>query len=314
MTDARPKECNKRSVLLHSPNEASDQVPHGQDEHAVVPPQADTDEQLLSLWLHGRAEGTQAVYRAEAERMLRYIGKSLHRITLGDLQAFADHLVQKGLADTTRHRILAITKSLIAFSHRLGYLPFDVARPLNLPPVRNRLSERIIDEAQVQRMIALEAHPRNRALLLLLYAAGVRVSESASLTWRDCHQRDGGGQISVLGKGGKVRSIRLPGQVWQALQGLDNDADLNAPVFTSRNSGQLSRSQILRIVRRAANRACINKPVSPHWLRHAHASHSLDRSAPIHLVQRTLGHASVATTGRYLHARPSESSSDYLTL
>jgi integrase/recombinase XerD len=62
----------------------------------------------------------------------------------------------------------------------------------------------------------------------------------------------------------------------------------------------------------AAKRAGLPKKVSPHWLRHAHASHALDRSAPIHLVQATLGHASVSTTGRYLHARPTESSSLYL--
>ena len=55
-----------------------------------------------------------------------------------------------------------------------------------------------------------------------------------------------------------------------------------------------------------------NRKSRPHWMRHAHASHALDRSAPIHLVQATLGHASVSTTGRYLHARPTESSSFYL--
>ena len=62
----------------------------------------------------------------------------------------------------------------------------------------------------------------------------------------------------------------------------------------------------------AARKAGLEQKVSPHWMRHAHASHALDRSAPIHLVQATLGHASVSTTGRYLHARPTESSSFYL--
>ncbi len=62
----------------------------------------------------------------------------------------------------------------------------------------------------------------------------------------------------------------------------------------------------------AAERAGLPASVSAHWLRHAHASHSLERGAPIHLVQTTLGHASVATTGRYLHARPSDSSARYL--
>ncbi len=64
----------------------------------------------------------------------------------------------------------------------------------------------------------------------------------------------------------------------------------------------------------AAERYGLGKAVSPHFFRHAHASHSLDRGAPIHLVQSTLGHASVATTGRYTHARPGESSGRYLAI
>ena len=74
----------------------------------------------------------------------------------------------------------------------------------------------------------------------------------------------------------------------------------------------LDVSQVRRIVYAAAKKAGLEQKVSPHWMRHAHASHALDRSAPIHLVQATLGHASVSTTGRYLHARPTESSSFYL--
>ncbi|MCJ2009163.1 tyrosine-type recombinase/integrase [Methylobacterium sp. J-092] len=67
-----------------------------------------------------------------------------------------------------------------------------------------------------------------------------------------------------------------------------------------------------RVVKAAVTRAGLPTEVSAHWLRHAHASHSLDRGAPIHLVQATVEHASVATTGRYLHARPSESSARFL--
>lgn len=100
--------------------------------------------------------------------------------------------------------------------------------------------------------------------------------------------------------------------VWKALIVLRGDAKDDAPVFRSRKGGHLGESQIWRIVRKAAERAGIEKDVSCHWLRHAHASHALDRGAPIHLVQATLGHASVSSTGRYLHARPTESSGDYL--
>ena len=82
----------------------------------------------------------------------------------------------------------------------------------------------------------------------------------------------------------------------------------------TKNSGFLQPVAVLRVVRAAAKRAGIDLPVSPHWFRHAHASHALDRGAPIHLVQATLGHASITTTGRYLHARPQDSSSRFLPL
>jgi site-specific recombinase XerD len=74
----------------------------------------------------------------------------------------------------------------------------------------------------------------------------------------------------------------------------------------------LDTSQVHRLVKAAAAHGGLSAEVSTHWLHHAHASHSLDRGAPIHLVQQTLGHASVATTGRYLHARPTDSSARYL--
>ena len=89
----------------------------------------------------------------------------------------------------------------------------------------------------------------------------------------------------------------------------------DAPVFKSRKGGRhLDESMVWRIVRKASVRAGLEEKVSCHWLRHAHASHALDRNAPIHLVQQTLGHASISTTGRYLHARPTDSSANYLDM
>lgn len=163
-------------------------------------------------------------------------------------------------------------------------------------------------------MLALERHPRNHAILFLLYAAGVRVSECCGLQWRDLQERQDGGQITILGKGAKTNTILLPASVWTAVTSLRGQAMEDAPLFRSRKGKHLHPSQVLRIVRRAARRAGISKDVSPHWMRHAHASHALDRGAPIHLVQATLAHASVATTGRYLHARPTDSSSRFLGL
>src|SRR5207302_10232771 len=94
---------------------------------------------------------------------------------------------------------------------------------------------------------------------------------------------------------------------------LRNVAGANEAVFASRSGKPLDRGRVRDIVRGAAERAGINGQVSPHWLRHAHASHALDHGAPIHLVQATLGHSSVATTSRYLHARPGDSSARFLS-
>lgn len=290
-------------VILHSPESGV----------ATTSAQADSDEHLTSLWLHGRPEHTQRAYRAEADRLLEYLNKPLRAVTLGDVQGFADHLCEAGLKPSSVHRAMSAVKSLFSFGFRLGYFQFDIARPLKVPGFRDELAERILSEAEVLRIISLEPNPRNRAILLTLYAGGFRVSEICSLKWRHLQDRDSAGQITVFGKGDKTRTVLMPREVWRALQTLQLNARPDAPVFRSRKKGHLDESQVWRIVTQAAERAGIDKDVSCHWFRHAHASHALDRGCPIHLVQATLGHSSVATTGKYLHARPSDSSGNYLT-
>jgi len=107
--------------------------------------------------------------------------------------------------------------------------------------------------------------------------------------------------------------VLLPASVWRELVSIRDGAAPDAPVFASRTRhGFLTTTQVRRLVYAAARAASLDERPSPHWLRHAHATHALERGAAIHLVQATLGHASVATTGRYLHARPTDSSARYL--
>ncbi len=273
---------------------------------------ADSDDRVVAMWLHGRSENTQAAYSGDVDRFFAFVGAGLRQVTLQELQAFADSLDG---ADATRARKLSSVKSLLKFAHRLGYTAFDVGAPLRLPKVKNTLAERILTEEQVVRMIALEPDARKSVLLRVLYASGGRVSEICSLKWKDTQTRDNGaGQITLYGKGGKTRVVLLSSDTWAALQTIRNGAEADDPVFLSRKGGHLDRSQALRIVQAAAQRAGIEGNVSPHWFRHSHASHALDRNAPIHVVQATLGHASLATTSKYVHARPTESSGLYLTV
>lgn len=275
-----------------------------------VPAQADSDATLIGLWLNGRPRHTTRAYETDVRAFLAHVGKPLRAVTVGDVQGFGASL--NGLAPASRARKIATVKSLIAFAHRLGYLPFDVGAPVLLPPIEGKLAERILEEAAVHRLLALEENPRDHALLRLLYLAALRISEACGLRWRDLSPRGDAGQATVFGKGGKTRAVLLPTGVWRELALLRGEAGPDDPVFLSRKGGCLDPSQVHRVVKAAVARAGLPPEVSAHWLRHAHASHALDRGAPIHLVQATLGHASVATTGRYTHARPNDGSARYL--
>jgi integrase len=163
--------------------------------------------------------------------------------------------------------------------------------------VKNILAERILEENDVIRLIALEPDPRNHALLRLGYIAGLRISEICGLRWRDAQRRAAGtGQIAVFGKGGKTRVIVLPASIWRELLELRGEAPDDDPAFRSAKGGALDPSQVHRIVKRAAARAGPSRSVSAHYLRHAHVSHALDRGAPAHLVQATVGHSDLRTT------------------
>lgn len=274
----------------------------------------ETDAAFVELWLGTKVSAhTRRAYRSEIDRFRTSTAKPLGWITMTDLQSYARALGQGSLKPASQNRALTAIKSLLSFAQETGNIQFNVGAAVKLRPNRDALSQRILDESEVARLIDAANEGRDRVLLRLLYASGVRVSEVCTLTWRDAVERQEGGQITVFGKGGRTRAIRLKPKAWEQLLTIRGDAGAADPVFRSRKGGgPLDSSQVRRIVYAAARKAGLEQKVSPHWMRHAHASHALDRNAPIHLVQATLGHASISTTGRYLHARPTESSGFYL--
>ena len=272
------------------------------------------DAQLIHIWLSTKTSSeTRRAYTGEITRFLAFARKPLAQVTLTDLQVYAEGLAQGGLKIASQNRALTTIKSLLSFGQETGYLPFNVGAAVKLRPNRDHLAQRILEESEVAKLIEAAPEGRDRVLLKLLYVSGVRAAELCGLKWSDALPRQEGGQITVFGKGGKTRTILLKPKVWQQLLSVKGAASAADSIFRSRSGGgRLDTSQVRRIVYAAAREAGLEKKVSPHWLRHAHASHALEHAAPIHLVQATLGHASLSTTGRYLHARPTESSSFYL--
>lgn len=276
-----------------------------------TPARVDNDERLIAMWLHGKSANTRDAYFRDMLAFTDFVDRPLPAVGLQDIQAYADSL--SGYQPATKARKLSSIKSLIAFGHRLGYLPVNVGAVVKAPPVKDTLAERILEEEDVSSILKVEQNSRNRLILETLYITGVRVSELCALKWRDVRTRKEGLQLTIFGKGGKTRVILLPRSLSMRLREFRAGARADDPVFQSAAGRSLHRSHVYRIVRRAARGSGVGGMVSPHWLRHAHASHALDRGAPAHLVQQTLGHASLATTGRYTHARPKDSSALYVS-
>lgn len=290
------------------------------------------DQALISLWLHGRPTTTARAYRSELESLrdrLVQTGPNLYKpgasnpgakqevvlagATLEQLQA---HLAAiAGKAPRTQGRAIAAIRSFYRFHVKVGTLTADPSLALTAPKVPRDLSARILLEADIAKLICAGATPSDRTFLQLVYGAGLRVSEACALYWRQVVPRDNGeGQVTVTGKGGKTRSVLIPADLYRALVDLKVNAKPSDPVFPSPAdpTRPIVTRTALRIVKRAAAAAGLSSKVSTHWLRHSHASHALDNGAPITLVRDTLGHASLATTNLYAHARPNDGSARYL--
>lgn len=288
-----------------------------------LPLAAIQDKVFLASWLHGKAAKTQIAYLADMRKFYEHCQLPLRELRLTDFQDFINSLVD--LKASSRARIIACVKSSLSFGVKSGYLSFNVGAVVKLPKVEDKLAERIMSEAEVAKIFALENNPRNHAILVLLYRAGLRAEELCNLTWVKLQERNAGGQVSVFGKGKKTRWVLIDDATWREVLTLKKPTDTDEEyVFQSRQTGarsaenkgkgrRLDESRIHRIVREAANRAGVRPhKVSPHWFRHAHATHSLEEGAPITLVQATLGHKSIETTAKYTHVRPDTSSSTFL--
>ncbi len=275
---------------------------------------AETDMQLVESWLAGMSSQiTQAKFRTTAERFLAALsasGLTLRSATIEDVRDAIEALTVRKAPGTARQYAQRV-KSLLGYGHRLGYLAFNAGATVRTKSTGGSdLAKRIASETEIALLIRAAPTKRDRLLIQVGYAGGLRVSELVALTWSDVIDRgDGIAQISVVGKGGKVRQIVLPAVVGRSLLASRGDAGASAPLFASRKGGTpLHDRAVNRMLKSAAEKAGVNPAISAHWLRHAHASHALDRGATLAEVQTTLGHANVATTSGYLHARPGTSS------
>jgi integrase/recombinase XerD len=271
-----------------------------------------TDTALISLWKKRRSATSQRVMGSDVAVFQKWLsGKALQCVTLEDLEEYKA-ILSEHYERATIARMLMSVKSLFTFGEKIGYLTFNVGKLVRAEKIKDTLNERILSEQEVFTIIAKEPNERNRMIISFLYYSGARVSEAARITWQDIRiLEDQSAQITLFGKGDKTRIITLRPSVVSQLLAFKEKKD--GPVFISRKHHAAMTSKALwDIVKKATLHAGIDKPISPHWFRHAHATHALDRGASLPMVSETLGHANIAITGRYTHVSKHKSSSDYL--
>lgn len=275
------------------------------------PPATDSWEYWLPRWIARKATTTRKIYADEITKFLDFIGwKAPSLLLLTDIEAYQQLAVNQGLKPNTVGRKVATVCSLISYIHRRDsmVMPRNVGAGVERVKPCNDLANRILSEAECLRMFDRETNPRNLALLRLLYSGGLRIAEAVTLRWKDVAWEGKTAKVTVMGKGSKVRTVNVYGACVEALRAILPPGEDVAMLHVFRTvHGPLCRVYSVQVVRKAAKRAGIKKAVSPHWFRHAAATHALDRGAPLTLVSATLGHANLAVTGRYLHVRPGES-------
>ena len=264
----------------------------------------------------GLAENTVLAYGRDLKRFAWFCGEDGG---LGDpnairplqIQSFARGLTGQKLATATIARHLSAVKMFFRFLVLCGVMQQDQSSLVESPKTWQRLPKVLPRSKTAELVAAFDPQSalllRDRAIMELLYATGMRASEIAGLLLRDLNAQIG--YVRCLGKGKKERIVPVHSVALNACkQYLDKlrarllgEKPDNGVLFLSRTGRALSRIEVWRIVKRCARNAGMTGPVTPHTLRHCFGSHLLAGGADLRSVQEMLGHANVTTTQIYTH-------------
>ena len=285
---------------------------------AALPPPAEQDVQAIAAFLDrawaeaGLSRLTLDSYRRDLEGLARWRAARGATLVAVDRQALFDYLADRaatGYAARSNARLLSARRAIFAQRRRLGLCADDPTATLD-PPKLGRSLPKALSETQVDALLrapdtATPAGLRDRAMVELMYATGLRVSELVGLPATAVNLRQG--VLRVMGKGSKERLLPMGEEAQHWLETFLRDGRpalaggrSSAALFPGRDGGPLSRQQFWNVVKRLAAVADIDPAkVSPHGLRHSFATHLLNHGADLRALQMLLGHSSLSTTQIY---------------
>jgi integrase/recombinase XerD len=288
-------------------------TPHADSALSGIPDGSQIDAFADALWLEeGLARNTLDAYRRDLIALVHWLaphGKGLLQVQETDLQAYFAYRHAQTRA-TTANRRLTVFKRFFGWALRERLVAQDPT--LRLQAARQHLRvPKTLSQAQVEALLAAPdvGTPlglRDRAMLELMYASGLRVSELVALkTW---HLGMNEGVLRVLGKGSKERLVPFGEVARQWLERYLQEArsailagQQTDDLFVTARGAGMTRVMFWMLVKKYAGLAGITAPLSPHTLRHAFATHLLNHGADLRVVQLLLGHADISTTTIYTH-------------
>lgn len=279
----------------------------------------DSDSSLIdtfldAIWMEkGLSENTLSSYRRDLTQFAEWLNSkklTLLKCQRRDVQIYLAWRVKEKLRASSTSRMLSCLRGFYRYLLREELIQDN---PVHLieSPKRGRPLPKTLTEADVENLLEAPdlndpVQYRDRAMLELLYATGLRVSELVALQVHEINLNQG--VIRVMGKGGKERLVPVGEEAISWLQSYFRDArpillggKISDVVFPSRRAQQMTRQTFWHRIKRHALVAGIDKPLSPHVLRHAFATHLLNHGADLRVVQMLLGHSDLSTTQIYTH-------------
>lgn len=280
-------------------------------------PQSEIERFVDALWIErGLSDNSLSAYRTDLSKLARWLREergavsSLSNLDSGDLQAYLAYRFRQGYSPRSTARLLSCLRSFFRYAIRQNWCVVDPSLDVE-PPKLGRALPKSLSESEVEALLEAPrvSDPvefRDRAMLELLYACGLRVSELVGLTLLSVSINQG--IVRVVGKGSKERLVPMGEEALLWLQRYLSEArpelvakKSNDFLFPSLRGQQMTRQTFWHRIKLYAKRAEIRSPLSPHTLRHAFATHLLNHGADLRVVQMLLGHADLTTTQIYTH-------------
>jgi integrase/recombinase XerD len=263
--------------------------------------QKSVERMQIHMELRGLRPNTTYTFANCARRFLAYVGKPPTAVTTEDVEGFLLDLARRGRSPRTRNVNLAAVRCLLAAARGDASRIVTAGIPSAKRPHR---CPEILSGSEIVRLLAATDSPKYRAIFMLAYGAGLRVSEITSLFTCDIDSE----RMLIRVRAGKTgpRHVMLSPRVLAALRAYWKAARPQGPELfpggrRQRPGTQLTRESINRVLAKVAQKAGIHKRVHPHQLRHCFATHMLEAGADVRSVQVLLGHARLESTTTYLH-------------